>query len=97
MVIRNLKVLKEEYKMEKLKHLQKDDLRNMQKYMERASLEDSRLEFRYRKRMPNNRANMGRSYSSKICPHCPAGRQEEVVESNQHWMECSAYEALRMG
>ena len=47
--------------------------------------------------MLNNRANMGIKYSCKNCPHCPAGRQEGKVESNQHWMECSAYEALSKG
>ena len=92
-----MRIPKDEYRMEKLKHLQKDDLRYMQKYMANTSLDDSRLEFRYRTRMLNNRANMGKRYSFKNCPHCPAGRQEGVLENNQHWMECSAYEDLRRG
>ena len=44
----HLKTLKEEYSMEKLKHLKNTDLTSMQKYMKQASLENARLEFRYR-------------------------------------------------
>ena len=40
--------------MDKLKHLQNNDIRYMQNYMSRASLQDSRLEFRYRTRILNN-------------------------------------------
>ena len=47
--------------------------------------------------MLDNRANMGRKYKYKHCPHCPAGRNIGVVESNQHWMECVAYIPLRDG
>ena len=42
-------------------------------------------------------ANMGRKCSGKACPHCPAGRQEGVEESSQHWLECQAYLELRRG
>ena len=93
----HLKVLKEEYSMEKLKHLKDDDIRYMQGYMKMASLEDARLEFRYRVGMLDNRANMGKRYKFKHCPHCPAGLEEKVVESSQHWMECEAYKELRLG
>ena len=93
----HLKVLKEEYSMEKLKHLKDQDLRYMQPYMKRASLEDARLEFRYRVNMLDNRASMGKRYKFKYCPHCPAGRDEGVIESSQHWMECAAYTELRRG
>ena len=41
----HLKILKEEYGMEKLKHLQNTDIRYMQKYMAQVSLENSQLEF----------------------------------------------------
>ena len=47
-MISHLKTLKEEYSMEKLKHLKNTDIRYMQKYMTQASLENARLEFRYR-------------------------------------------------
>ena len=40
--------------MEKLKHLKYNDIRYMQDYMKRASLEDARLEFRYRVGMLDN-------------------------------------------
>ena len=39
----NLKVLKEEYGMSKLKHLKNSDIRYMQNYMKMASLEDARV------------------------------------------------------
>ena len=93
----HLKILKEEYGMEKLKHLQNTDLRYMQKYMAQVSLENSRLEFRYRTRMLDTRADMGKRYSFKTCPHCPAGRMEGVVENSQHWLECAAYKEFRIG
>ena len=93
----HLKVLKEEYSMEKLKHLKDDDIRYMQDYMKMASLEGARLEFRYRVGMLDNRANMGKQYKFKHCPQCPAGLEEKVVESSQHWMECEAYKELRLG
>ena len=93
----HLKLLKEEYSMEKLKHLKDTDIRYMQDYMKRASLEDARLEFRYRVGMLDNRANMGKRYKYKKCPHCPAGREDKVVESSEHWMTCQAYVELRRG
>ena len=93
----HLKILKKEYSMEKLRHLQNTDIRYMQKYMAQVSLENSRLEFRYRTRMLDTRADMGKRYSFKYCPHCPAGRQEGVLENSHHWLECSAYKDLRIG
>ena len=93
----HLKLLKEEYSMEKIKHLKDTDIRYMQGYMKRASIEDPRLEFRYRVGMLDNRANMGKHYKYKKCPHCPAGREDQVVESSQHWMTCQAYVELRRG
>ena len=83
--------------MEKLKHLKNIDLRYIQKYMKQASLENARLELRYKIRMLNNRANMAKRYTLKYCPHCPAGWQDGVVENSQHWLECAAYKALRVG
>ena len=41
----HLKVLKEEYSMEKLKHLKNKDIRYLQGYIKMASLEDARLKF----------------------------------------------------
>ena len=93
----HLKILKEEYGMEKLKHLQNMDIRYMQKYMAQVSLENSRLEFRYRVRMLDTRADMGKRYSFRYCPHCPAGRLEGLVENSQHWLECVAYKEFRKG
>ena len=83
--------------MEKLKHLKNTDLRYMQKYMTQVSLENARLEFRYRTRMLDTRADMGKRYSFKYCPHCPAGRQDGVIENSQHWLVCSAYSKFRIG
>ena len=76
----------------KLKHITK-----MQSYMKMSSLEDARLEFRYRVGMLDNRANMGKRYKYKHCPHCPAGRQNGDVETSQHWFVCEAYEKFRRG
>ena len=83
--------------MKKLKHLQNTDLRYMQGYMKLASLEDSRIEFRFRVGMLDNRANMGKKYQSKECPHCILGREQGVEESSQHWLECEAYSEFRRG
>ena len=68
MLYNHLKILKEEYKMKKLEHLRKEDMRYMQKYMTMTSLENAREEFRYRVGMLENRANMGRKCSGKACP-----------------------------
>ena len=93
----HLKTLKEEYSMEKLKHLKETDIRYMQKYMSQVSLENARLAFRYRTRMLDTRADMGKRYSFKYCPHCPAGLQEGEIENSQHWLVCSAYSKFRVG
>ena len=97
MMYSHLKVLKEQYSMEKLKHLKNTELRYMQTYMSQVSLENARLEFRYRVRMLDTRADMGKRYSCKFCPHCSAGRQDGVIENSQHWLECSAYREFRKG
>ena len=65
--------------------------------MKMASLEDARVEFRYRVNMLDNRANMSNKYSSKACPHCPAGRQQGMVETSLHWLSCDAYFQFRNG
>ena len=80
-----------------MKHLKEDNIRYMQRYMTMASLENARLEFRYRVGMLDNRANMGKKYRSKACPHCTAGQLEKVEEFSQHWLECQAYVELRRG
>ena len=69
----------------------------MQGYMKMLFLEDARLEFCHRVGMLDNRANMGKRCKFKNCPHCPAGRDEGVVESSQHWKQCEAYKELRRG
>jgi hypothetical protein len=97
MLYHNLQMLKEEYRMKKLEHLRREDLRYMQRYMTMASLDNARVEFRYRVGMLDNRANMGRKYSGKACPHCPAGQLEGVEESSQYWLEYQAYAELRRG
>ena len=63
--------------------------------MTMASLENARLEFRFRVGMLDNRVNMGEKYLSKACPHCPAGQMEGAEESSQHWLVCQAYVELR--
>ena len=93
----HLQVLKKEYDMKKLKHLQHTDIRFRQSYMNISSLEYARIEFKYRTNMLDNRANMGKKYSEKNCVHCTAGILEGVVETSQHWFECSVYEPLRRG
>ena len=65
--------------------------------MDCVSLEDARLEFRYRTGMQDNRGCMGKRYASKACPHCPAGKEEGVDETSLHWLTCQAYEGLRHG
>ena len=97
MMYSHLSELKEEYGMKKLKHLQHTELRYMQDYMKLASLEDSRVEYRYRVGMLDNRVNMGKKYKNKQCPHCIPGREHGVEESSQHWLDCEAYSELRRG
>jgi exonuclease III len=97
MMYSHLKILKEDYSMEKLKHLKNTDLRKMQDYMSMASLEDARVEFKFRVGMLDNRANMGKKYGGKTCPHCPAGRQDGIVETSHHWLHCEAYAEFRQG
>ena len=91
----HLKMLKEKYRMKKFDHLKNEDILYMQRYMTMASLENARVEFRVG--MLDNRANMGRKYTSKACPHCPAGQLEGVEESSRHWLDCQAYAELRRG
>ena len=83
--------------LSKLEDIKNQDLRKPQKYMEMISLEDSRLEFRWRTNMLDNRGCMGKKYPSKACPHCPEGRQEGVEETSSHWLTCEAYKELRHG
>ena len=83
--------------MKKLEHLRNEDMRYMKPYMAMASLENARIEFRYRVGMLDNRVNMKGKYNGKACPHCPAGQLEGVKESSQHWLDCQAYVELRRG
>ena len=94
----SLKKLKLEMEgLTKLESMKNKDLRKPQIYMNRVSLEDSRLEFRWRTGMLDNRGCMGKKYSSKACPHCEEGRQEGVEETSLHWLSCEAYRELRHG
>ena len=81
----------------KLEAISKEDLRVRQNYMETLSLEDARLEFRWRTGMLDNRANMGRHYTGKTCPHCEDRREEGAIETSRHWLSCTAYSDLRRG
>ena len=94
----SLKKLKEDMRgLIKLDKIKNEDLRCPQEYMRTESLEDARLEFRWRTGMLDNRGCMGKRYKSKACPHCPAGREEGVEETSLHWLTCQAYEGLRHG
>ena len=94
----SLKQLKEDMEgLSKLEKMKNKDLRKAQKYMSMVSLEDARLEFRWRTGMLDNRGCMGKRYSSKECPHCLEGREEGVEETSLHWMSCSAYKEMRHG
>ena len=59
MLISHLKVLKEEYKMAKLKLFQNTDTRYIQEYMSLEFLEYARIEFKYKSNMLDYRAKMG--------------------------------------
>ena len=83
--------------MSKVDKIKNEDLRKPQKYMEKISLEDSRLEFRWRTGMLDNRGCMGKKYKIKECPHCPEGREEGVEETSYHWLTCQAYLEPRHG
>ena len=54
--------------MEKLKHLKNTELGYLQKFMSNISLENTRLEFKYRVLMLDTRADMGKRYSSVFLP-----------------------------
>ena len=98
MQLSNAKELKEQMKgLSKLDHMMNEDLRFCQDYIRTKSLEDARLEFRWQTGMLDNRANMGRRYSGKTCPHCEDGREDGAIESSRHWLTCEAYSELRAG
>ena len=83
--------------LSKLEIMKTKDLRKPQDYMKKISLEDLRLEFRWRNNMLDNRGCMSNKYTSKACPHCVEGRQEGVEETSLHWLSCLAYKELRHG
>ena len=94
----SLKKLKEDMEgLSKINEIKKEDLRKVQKYMNKVSLEEARLEFQWRTGMLDNRGCMGKRYSSKECPHCLEGREKGVEETSLHWIDCSAYKELRHG
>ena len=83
--------LKDEMKeRKKLDRIRDEDCRYMKSYMLRKSLEDSRLEFKFRTSMLDCRAWMPARYDGvKACPHCPEqGRESGVEESGVHWLTC---------
>ena len=82
MQLSNAKTPKEQIiGLSKQEHLVHKDLRFSQDYVKTKSLEDARLEFRWQTGMLDNRANMGRRYSSKTCPHCEDGHDDGAIES----------------
>ena len=91
--------LKQEMKgLTKLDRISNNECRYMQSYMLDKSLEDSRLEFRWRTCMLDCRAWMPGKYAgARACPHCPAGRESGEVETGEHWLTCEAYSELRQG
>ena len=91
--------LKDEMKQrKKLDRISNGDCRYMQNYMLRKSLEDSRLEFKFRTSMLDCRAWMPAKYGGvKACPHCPEGREDGEEESGVHWLTCQAYSQVRQG
>ena len=92
--VSNLKKLKSDMEgLSKLEDIKNQDLRKPQNYMNLISLEDARLEFRWRTGMLDNRGCMGKRYSGKVCPHC----QDGVEETSLHWLSCQAYLPLRQG
>ena len=95
----HLSILKEEMKgKKKLARICNEDCRKMQSYMNNKSLEDSRLEFRWRTSMLDCRAWMPARYGGmKACPHCPEGREAGEEESGLHWLTCQAYARVRQG
>jgi hypothetical protein len=98
MLASSAKVLKEQMAgLKKLELIKQEDFRTRQSYMLGQSLEDAQLEFRWRTGMLDCRANMGRRYSGKTCPHCPAGREDGAIETSHHWLSCEAYWELRAG
>jgi hypothetical protein len=98
MQLSNARELKEQMTgLSKLEDMMKEDLRYGQDYVKTMSLEDARLEFRWQTGMLDNRANMGRRYSGKTCPHCEDGREDGAIESSRHWLTCDAYSELRAG
>ena len=98
MQLSNARELKEQMTdLSKLEGTMDEDMRFCQDYIKSMSVEDARLEFRWRTGMLDNRANMGRRYSGKTCPHCEDGREDGAIESSRHWLTCTAYTELRAG
>ena len=99
MMYHHLNILKKEMDaLKKLDRISKDDCRYMQDYMTKKSLEDSRLEFRWRTSMLDCRAWMPGKYGGqKACPYCLEGREAGEEESGVHWLTCSAYTRFRQG
>ena len=70
---------------------------NLPGYMKLLCGEDARLEFRWRTMMLDTRGTMGGRYKSKACPHCQDGTLNQVTETQEHLLSCSAYSDLRGG
>ena len=85
-------------KLSKLDRISCKDIRFMQGYMKQRSLEDARLEFRWRTGMLDCRAWMPAKYGGeKACPYCRAGKEDGEEESGIHWMTCDAFSQIRQG
>ena len=92
----NLKLEME--KLSKLDRISCNDIRYMQSYMKQKSLEDARLEFRWRTGMSDCRAWMPAKYGGEnACPYCRAGREAWEEESGVHWLTCDAFTQMRQG
>ena len=96
----NLKIVKEELAgLEKTRALSSKDLREMQPFMLEKSLANGRLEFLWLTNMLDSRSTMKGKYNKDdiYCPHCPEGKQMNILETPQHWMICVIYQDLRLG
>ena len=72
-----IEIRKEMEHLSKMNIIKNTDTRQMQEYMKRKSLEDSRLEFIWETNMIETRCNMKGNYKKDEyrCPHCLDGSQ----------------------
>ena len=95
-----VEIRKEMEPLSKMNIIKNTDTRQMQDYMKRKSLENSRLEFIWETNMVETRCNYKGNYKKDEyqCPHCWEGSQPGgSLETSSHLMVCSAYSDLREG